>query len=89
MPDTPPTGDTPLFTREQVAAAVNAAADELDPMTRGDTFETSDTIQAQDRSNLFVNLAMGWLDKPDATADEIIEASYGEDAATVRDWSGI
>lgn len=75
------------YTREDVSAAVNAAADEMSPdMDDPDTYETSDTIRQQDIANLFVNLAMGFLDQPGATANEIIEASYGEDPATVWGW---
>lgn len=76
-----------LYTRDEIAAAVNAAADAIAPnMDDPEAYETSDTIALQSRSDLFVNLAMGWLEQPGASEDEIIEDCYSEDADTVRGW---
>jgi len=75
------------FTREEVAKAVNRAADEMEP--GDDEYETSATILAIDRANLFANLAMGYLDDPAAAQDQVIGASYSEDPDTVRGWSGL
>jgi len=72
------------YTREQIASVCNAAADAALPGE--DEYETSGTIAQTDECNLFVNLAMGWIDEPGATADEIIEASYSEPAETVWGW---
>jgi hypothetical protein len=78
-------GNEPSYTREQIASAVNAAADVLGPDENGG--ENSDTIRMQDRGNLFVNLAIGFLEKPAATADEIIAEQYPEnDPDEVWSW---
>lgn len=65
-------GTTRVYTREQVSAAVNGAADILpDP-----GYESEETIARDDTVNLVVNAALYLLDHPGADADEVIAAQY-------------
>lgn len=74
------------FTRQEVSDAVNQAASYLQ-----DSFEYEDSavIEKQSYGDLLVNLALGWLDKPGAEPEEIIEENYGERPAEVLSWAGI
>lgn len=74
------TGET--YTRDQVVAALNRAADALSDHD----YEDSHTIRDDDLVNLMVNLAMGFLEEPGKTMEQVIEASYGEDPETVLGW---
>lgn len=63
----------PLFTREQVSAAVNGAADLLPEPE----YENEDSIRRDDVINLMVNGALYLLSHPGADVEEVIAASYG------------
>ncbi len=79
------------YTREQVSAALNAAANLLDDQAG---YESSETIRDQDRANLLVNAAGHLLDHPGASLDDVILANYkldlgeddGETVAAVKGW---
>lgn len=62
------------FTRDQVAGALNDAANEQDDAV---DYENSDTVFAQDARNLFVNTVLYQLDHPGAELAEAIVAGYG------------
>lgn len=64
------------YTKEQVSAALNAAADLARELVNPEDTESSETILADDTLNLAVNLAGYLLDHPDASTDEAIVASY-------------
>lgn len=60
------------YTREQVSAAVNGAADLLPEHD----YEDGGTIAQDDAVNFVVNAALYLLDHPGADADEVIAAQY-------------
>jgi hypothetical protein len=60
------------YTREQVSAAVNGAADLLPEHD----YEDTGTIAQDDAVNLVVNAALYLLDHPGASVDEVIAAQY-------------
>lgn len=67
------------YTRDQVAAAVNAGADCIrDALDVGDR----DT----DLINLVVNAALTFLDQPEADFDAVVGANYEASAREVRGW---
>lgn len=70
-----------LYTRDQVAAAVNAGADLVNA---DEDFYISDRML--DVINLIVNAQLSLLDDPGLTLDEVIEKNYEADPATVRGW---
>lgn len=70
---------TRVFTRDEVLAAVNDAADQARDITGGDE-------RVADLVNLVVNLTMGLLDDPAAEVDTVIAEAYGEDPETVKGW---
>lgn len=65
-------GTTLVYTREQVNAAVNGAADLLPEHE----YESEETIARDDTANFIVNAALYLLDHPGAGADEVIAAQY-------------
>lgn len=71
---TPEGTGSPLFTREQVSAALNDAANTLSEHD----YESSETIAADDAVNLLVNTAMYLLDHPDGSLDDAIAAQYAD-----------
>lgn len=69
-------GAGPDYTRDEVVAALNAAADQTAEDSNPEGWETSDTIWTDDVLNLAVNAAGYLLDHPGAGLDEIIPAQY-------------
>lgn len=64
------------YTREEVSAALNEAADMLADEHH---YESSETIAADDAANLLVSTALHLLDHPGASLDEAIAAQYGNE----------
>lgn len=60
------------YTREEVSAAVNGAAD----MLPEHEYETEETIAQDDTANFVVSAAMYLLDHPNADVNEVIAAEY-------------
>jgi hypothetical protein len=63
------------FTRGQLSAAMNTAADDVAEESHHN-LETSDTIRQDDTVNLAVNAAGHLLEHPGASLEDAIEASY-------------
>lgn len=74
------------YTRDEVMTALNQAADYV---RDSQEYESEETLRQQAYGDLIVNLAAGWLDDPEATPQQIIEASYSEPAAKVLSWAGL
>lgn len=70
-----PEGDGP-FTREQLSAAWNEAADLAKEHYNPEDGETSDTVRCDTAGDLAVELALGYLEDPRADADSIIAAAW-------------
>jgi hypothetical protein len=69
----------PAYTREQVVAAINDAANVTGKLMHGEEDgESSKTIAADDAMNMVVNVAGYLLDHPGADLDEIILSEYGD-----------
>lgn len=64
------------YTREQVNGYWNELADEAKGYYNPDEGETGDTIRSDSCGDLVVNLAGGFLDNPDADADDIIAQAW-------------
>lgn len=70
------------YSADEVKAAANRAADDvqvaLDMPDEG----------SRDVVNLVVNATVHYLDNPEASLVEAIEANYGADAGDVLEWCG-
>jgi hypothetical protein len=71
------------YTRDQVSAALNDAANACDD---GAGYEDSHTIWQQDVRNLAVNAIGYQLDHPGTSLRNAIEENYGTDADEVLGW---
>jgi len=69
------------FDRDRVSVAFNAAADDI-----ADALDLPDEGK-RDLLNLLINVGMHYLDWPDGSLSDAIEANYGDDAPSVLDWS--
>lgn len=67
------------FTSQQIATALNKAADEIAELDPSDE-------RIRDTVNLVVNAAVHFLANPDDDLDEAIEANYDEDPDVVVGW---
>lgn len=65
-----------VHTRTEVSKAMNNAANRVQEEAE---YEDSSSIRMQDGVNLTVNLALGWLDDPEHSAEQIITESYDVD----------
>jgi len=64
------------YTREEVSAALGQAANLVQETHDG--YENTDTVFEDTAVDLAVNAGLYLLDRPDATLDEIIPASYAD-----------
>lgn len=76
-PDVDETASTVVVSRDDVAAAMNRAADEILERLGADDPTITDSI------NLVVNASLHWLDHPDDTLEDAVEANYGDDGDTI------
>lgn len=67
------------FTSQQIATALNKAADEIAELDPSDE-------RIRDTVNLMVNAAVHFLANPDDDLDDAIEANYDEDLNVIISW---
>ena len=65
----------PKYTRDRVIAAFNRAASEAQELEW-----TGDSEDVTDATNLVVNLGLHYVEHPEATLRQAIEANYGDAA---------
>lgn len=75
-----------MYTREDVLAALNWAADEAQSITSPNGTESSGTIETDDTINLVVNLAVQRLQGAQTAADAVAEAYGGDDIQLWHGW---
>lgn len=70
-----------VYSLNQVREAANSAADDLlDAIEKDES--TTDLV------NLLVNVVLHYVEHPDESLTDAIEANYSEDAETVLGWVG-
>lgn len=63
------------YTKDQVAVALNRAADEVSEL------DVVDTEAIRDAINLLTNAGLHYLDAPEDTLSEVIDANWDQDSS--------
>lgn len=69
----------PTYTRKQVHAVINEAANLTGELVNPSGYESSESIAADSAMDMVVNLATYFLDHPGTTEDEAIAAQWDSD----------
>jgi hypothetical protein len=64
------------ITRDEAVAAFNNLADDAKAEYSPDGYETSDSIRSDSCGDLVVNLAVGFLDNPEASVHDVIAGAW-------------
>ena len=71
-------GAAETVTRDEAVAAYNALAEDAKAEYNPAGHENGDSIRSDSCGDLVVNLAVGFLDDPEATAYDVIAASWSD-----------